>query len=208
MLNLTGIYRVETVDPMKRRALLTASGLIAAMTLGAAAVAVVAFLESHSATDGAKIGDPFRRPPTPSDRLPAWKPAGDQVLATRRIAVSAQSDRSASLYLARTRSHGLCIVLVAGHAAGGSCNSSVLGPPRALSVMYGLHYASGVVRGKVRRVVVTGTGGRRHRVHVSAEGGFIYRCPAFSGCQASVRSIEAYDRRGGLIDADALPGRS
>ena len=80
--------------------------------------------------------------------------------------------------------------------------------PVALAVTYGLHYAAGRARGDVRSVVVVGPRGRRHRIRVTPFGGFIYRCRAFSGCGASVRSIEAYDDKNRYVGAHRLPGRS
>jgi hypothetical protein len=173
------------------------------VALGTAAAAVL-LANRDSQVGHRPVADPFRRPPTPSDRLPAWKPLDDEFLATRRIAVYERKGRTAGLYLARTRTLGRCLILVAGQAAGSSCNPHGyrISP---LTVMYGLHYASGIVRNDVRSVIVVGTNGRRHRIRVSPGGGFIYRCPAFSGCIASIRSIGAYNGDGRLVSGDPVP---
>src|SRR3954452_8602499 len=148
---------------------------------------------SRVSTSQGALADPFRRPATPSDRLPSWKTLGGEVLATRRIAFYARNGRTAGLYLARTQARGLCVVLVAGQAAAGGCSPRRPRSTPAVRLQYGLGYVSGIVRSDVRSVTVVGTGGRRDRVHVSATGGFIYHCPAFAGCAGTVRSIEAYD---------------
>jgi hypothetical protein len=171
----------------------------------AAAAALITSRDSQVRTDHGTVADPFRRPPTPSDRLPAWMSLGNEALATRRIALHARNGRKAGLYLARTRGRGLCIVLVASQAAGGSCYSRRPMITQAIRLMYGLGYASGIVRSDVRSVTVIGTRGRRHRLQVSPAGGFIYHCPAFGGCTASVRSIEAYSGDGRLLGSDSLP---
>ena len=183
---------------------------VGALVLLTVAIGVAAAIrltsDSQRGTNQGSLADPFSRPPTPSDRLPVWKPLGAKVLATRRIAFYARNGRTAGLYLARTGGHGLCIVLVAGQAAGGGCGPRRPEITQAIRLQYGLGYASGIVRSDVRSVIVIGTSGRRHRVHVSQAGGFIYRCPAFGGCIASVRSIEAYNGDGRLVGSDSLPG--
>jgi hypothetical protein len=181
------------------------------MILGIATVAagtLVAFLVFHdpkAGLEGAAASDPFARKARASDRLPGW--LADRVIASRRIGVYARADQAAALYLARmSDKRGLCLILVSKGAAGGSCSPRLLAGGQAITVMYGLHYASGRVRSDVRSVVVVGTRGRHHRVEVHAGGGFIYRCPAFAGCTASVRSIEAYSDHGRFLGSDALPG--
>jgi hypothetical protein len=152
--------------------------------------------------------DPFRRPPSPHDRLPGNLVIRDDLVETRRIAVFERDRRRAGLHLGRTRKAGRCLLLVTDQAAAGSCDSARFRVPVALTVMYGLHYAAGRARGDVRSLVVVGTHGGRHRIRISPFGGFIYRCPAFSGCSTSVRSIEAYNDKNHLVGAHRLPGRS
>ena len=179
--------------------------VVVTVAIGAAVGALVASRKSQVEIDRSTVADPFHRSPRRTDRLP-WELLRDEhVLATRRIAVYARRSRSAGLYLARTRRAGLCLVLVADRVAGASCNSSLARRPVALTVMYGLHYVSGVVRSDVRSLVIIGTRGRRHRIGVGTGGGFIYRCPAFAGCIASVRSIEAYNGAGRLVGGHSLP---
>ena len=100
---------------------------VGALVLLTVAIGVAAAIrltsDSQRGTNQGSLADPFSRPPTPSDRLPVWKPLGAKVLATRRIAFYARNGRTAGLYLARTGGHGLCIVLVAGQAAGGGCGT-------------------------------------------------------------------------------------
>jgi hypothetical protein len=77
---------------------------------------------------------------------------------------------------------------------------------QAITLSYGLGYASGTVRSDVRSLTVIGTSGRRHQVPVSPGSGFIYRCPAFAGCTASIGSIEARNAEGRLVGSDSLQG--
>jgi hypothetical protein len=133
---------------------------------------------------------------------------GDDLVETRRIAGYERGTHKARLYLGKTRTNGRCLVLVADGAGGGSCDSGRFRVAVALTVTYGLHYAFGRARNDVQSVALVGTRGRRHPLRISPAGGFIYRCPAFSGCDASVRSIEAYNDKKHLVGAHRLPGTS
>ena len=174
---------------------------------GATAAILVATRESEQGIQRSAMRDPFRRPPAPHDQLPR-KVFRDELLETRRIAVYERGRHKAGLYLGRRRAGGRCLILVTDQAGAGSCDSGRFRVPVALTVSYGLHYASGRARGDVRSLVVVGTHGRRHRIWVSPFGGFIYRCRAFSGCAASVRSIEAYNDKNQYVGAHRLPGGS
>jgi hypothetical protein len=172
---------------------------LAVLLVIAAAVAPTAAAQARNPVD------PFQRPARPSDRLPRsfdhmlMRKGG--VARSRRIAVYNRNRHSASLYLVRTSRASLCAILVTEHAAGGGCYAGRHLLP--LEAMYGLHYAAGTVGARVATLLVLGTHGRRHRVPVTDEGGFIYRCRAFSGCTASVRSITAYDERGHVIGSSS-----
>jgi hypothetical protein len=180
--------------------------LIVALPAAGAAL-LIASRDSERGPGRSAKHDPFRRPPEAHDHLPR-DVLSDELLETRRIAVYERNRHKASLYLGKTRRYGRCLVLVTDGATAGSCSSGRFRVAVPLTVSYGLGYASGRARSDVRSVVVVGTHGRRHLLRISPAGGFIYRCPAFSGCSASVRSIEAYYDKSQYVGAHRLPGTS
>jgi hypothetical protein len=187
------------------RATLKAKVVAIATVIVAIVVVLLIVRDRHPERQGVSA-NPFAREPRPIDRLPGWL-LRRRVLASRRIGVYEQEGHRAALYLVRVDDEpGLCLMLVSVGAAGGACSPRLLsGELAIMGLSYGNHYASGRVRSDVRSVVVVGTRGRRHRIPVHTGGGFIYRCPAFSGCTSSIYSIEAYGADGRRLGSDAIP---
>ena len=170
--------------------------LAAVVVLGAVAGALIWRAAAPRQKPDRTAGDPFSRPATADDTLPAWLTLSrERVLASRRVRVYQAANRSATLYVARTASRAFCTVLVANRAAAIGCSDTSW----SRGISYGLNYAFGIAGEDAVSIVVTGTSGRDYHIPVGPLFAFILRCRASSGCGASVRSVAAYDADGRLV---------
>ncbi|MBD0349001.1 MAG: hypothetical protein ICV59_07605, partial [Thermoleophilia bacterium] len=142
----------------------------------------------------------FQRPRRPGDVFPAsaFIP-GQRITDSRLIASYFGRRRPARLYLLKTsgsRGRQICMALVhRGIGAGCDPEAHFLTPSRAVTAGSG-QLLSGVAANHVARVVVIGTQGRRHRLRLTPDKGFIFDCRAYNGCTCVVRWLDAFDANG------------
>lgn len=174
----------------------------------------VAFLApaSVAATEAEELRA-FERPKRPTDTLRGSFTRAFEIVDSRRVAVFTDSrGRRSTLYLAKTRTQ-LCVVEArsdetgAPTGSGGGCSPEAeFFGDRHVAAISG-RFFSGVVSNDVARVVIVGSRGVRHRVRLSADGGFIHTCRAYNGCARLIACVEAYGRDGRFLSGQPwLPG--
>lgn len=137
----------------------------------------------------------FQRPARPADRYAglhrSWR-ITDSRLVAQTVVRRPNRVSTARLYLVRRTNGLLCLVLRdIGEAS--SCALSLAPGTVGVAVSRVL---AGVAANDVTRVVVLGRQGKRHRVKLTRDQGFIWDCRAYSGCSAVTAGIEAYNRGG------------
>ena len=142
----------------------------------------------------------FARAAKPSDALPSWLQRRwphdyGRILASRRVATYQGRARQASLYVFKTSSGKMCHMLV-WRGAGGGCNRGTLFRRDDRVAAGSGQLLAGIAADEVARVVIIGSKGVRHRVHLSPDNGFIFDCRAYNGCTCVVKWLDAYTADG------------
>jgi hypothetical protein len=151
----------------------------------------------------------FQRPARPADQFQPHWPRHGRVIASRLVATyDGRRGRRASLYVFKTSTGETCQAFVF-NGIGGGCNPKTLfRPDHRLAAGSGQLFA-GVAADEITRVVIVGSQGVRHRVHLSSDNGFIFDCRAYNGCTcAVVDRVEAFTRTGRRVVNQRWPAAS
>jgi hypothetical protein len=165
---------------------------------GAAVIAIAAAVFVVAPLAATPEPRAFQRPARAADRYVglhrSWR-ITDSRLVARSVVRRPNRDNTARLYLVRRADGSLCLILRDRGDAGTCTSSPALGKVLFLSS----RVLAGVAANDVASVVVIGTDGRRHRVKLTRDQGFIWDCHAYSGCTSATAAIEAYNRSGRRI---------
>jgi hypothetical protein len=171
-------------------------------TIGAVVLALS--LQAIGAAGAQRSDEPraFARGTLPGDRLPSsFRPAPlpdsfGHVTTSRRVAtLTRRTGLRASLYMFKTSSGMTCQTMITKYAGAG-CNPSPFfreSTRVSPAASAGLYW--GVAADEVARVVLVRADGRRVRLLLSPDNGFIFDCRPFdvhNGCLCVVAGLDAY----------------
>ena len=167
------------------------------MTSLVALIASGIFLAVADAAEDANEPRAFSRAQRSTDVLPStvhFSRLG-RVTISRHIATFRRGAlRRGSLYVFKTSTGMTCIAMVTKYAGVG-CNPTPLFERRRLVFGASAGLTSGVAANEVTRVVVVRPGGKRQRVRLSPDNGFVFDCRPYdvhNGCLCVVAGLDAY----------------